>query len=202
MRESRPLRFRAGSDPAANMTTCHLPSNKVSPRDGNRGAVRRRRFGYAAVGVLVAFLGRSLPAQDVATGLVMNLTFDGTTADSSVNRFTFSEYGTMRYVADRFGVAGRALEFVTAPADSRFVRGTGPALANQSQTVAFWIKKNGQSPGWLLALGDTVGASGKVMIVAISEGAFVRYTFFMTTSIPHSFRNRVAGIIGRSRSMR
>ena len=101
------------------------------------------RIPTLAFGVVTGVINGVL-AQDITTGLQTNLEFNGDTNDSSPNRFTFAATGGVRrFVPDRFGVAGRALEFVTAaPSDASALRGTGPNLANQSLSVAFWIKKN------------------------------------------------------------
>lgn len=123
-----------------------------------------------------------MAGQDITTGIVTNLLFDGTTNDSSANRFTFTQAGVMRYVPDRFGSANRALEFVTQASDAIFLSGTGPALANQPSSIAFWVKKNyvgnGTNGGWIFSLGSSVGASGTVMHVALDYGQSIRYATF------------------------
>lgn len=136
---------------------------------------------FALIFTTVAIKG--LRAQDINTGLVTNLEFYGDTIDSSPNRFAFSATGgTRRFVADRFGVAGRALEFVTAaPNDASALRGTGPNLANQSLSVAFWIKK-GSSTGvgvFGLRTAGAAGAPGNNLTVFLDYGgASVRFTFW------------------------
>lgn len=134
------------------------------------------------VGVVALGAFSRLPAQDVTTGLVTNLQFDGTSNDSSVNRFTFTEAGTMRYVADRLGNANRALEFVTPPSDDGFLKGPGPNLANQSHSVSFWVKKNysgGDGVGvfGLLANGAP-DSPGTRLTVFLNYGLSIRFTFW------------------------
>lgn len=131
---------------------------------------------------LAGFAATEVTAQDITTGIVTNLLFDGTTNDSSSNRFTFTQAGVMRFAPDRFGNANRALEFLTPSSDERFLKGPGPNLANQSLTVAFWVKKNysgGDGVGVFGLFADGAPDSpGKRLTVFLNYGLSIRFTFW------------------------
>ena len=87
-------------------------------RTGVRVAIMKHPWCAALIWTCLTISSR---AQDVTTGLVDSLQFDGSTLDTSISGFAPLTVmgGVTRYVSDRFGVDGKALQFVTPPSDCK-----------------------------------------------------------------------------------
>lgn len=128
----------------------------------------------------LALTGNATP---VPAGLVAHYEFNNNLNDSSGHGLDLNPGGTFHYTDGATGWTGSAVQLVTAnPANGTFFLGTGPSLANQSSSVAFWFSQEVDGPGsWVFGLGHpagTGGALGQDMNVAINYGPAVRYSFF------------------------
>ena len=135
---------------------------------------------YLLIAALVG-LCSSLYADNLDLGLVAHYKFNGNLKDSSGNHLNLTAGGVFHYVAGHPCNHGKAVQLITAADNGTFFLGTGPNLANQSSSVAFWVRKDIDAPGsWVFGLGHPAGvggSDGQDMHVSLGSG-IIRYSFF------------------------
>jgi arabinan endo-1,5-alpha-L-arabinosidase len=135
---------------------------------------------FVVIAALVGLVS-SLRADAPDLGLVAHYKFDGNLRDSSGNHLNLTAGGVFRYVAGHPCGHGKAVQLVTAAGNGTFFLGTGPSLANQSSSIAFWVRKDIDAPGsWVFGLGHPAGiggSDGQDMHVSLGSG-IIRYSFF------------------------
>jgi len=104
-----------------------------------------RRPGAEVVDERTDCVDHRQPAGGADPDLVARYTFDGHLCDASENRLDGKRTAAVRFVADRLGRPGRAVE-LTHRADARVDLGEAKAISRLGDrfTIAFWVKV---SPG-------------------------------------------------------